>query len=367
VAPAAVPVEPSPPSPPSPPPSSVAFGGFLQPQYRGRQDVNNGFRIARARLSGVAQTRAGNLELSTSFEAEMRPQFTLQDAYATVARTFRVGDGALPGRLALDGGQMRVPVSRQNMLSDSRLSFAEKAQLATIAPDRDVGLRLTAAPPVLPIKVFAGVFNGEGKNQVENLNAKYLYTARVEVSPWGRDNALAESAFAGNQLTLGLSYGHNNLSSIPSGRELVTYLGADVFGAYKGLSASFEYLQAKHAYEATGPGAALPASYKARGWVAQAAYLLPVRLAPLEQARLELGARVEQIDRNDAVQIMAAGDPEQKLRIFTGVVSYYLRMHSLKVQLAASHVQELEDRTATGASATYDNDQLLVQVTYRLE
>ena len=49
------------------------------------------------------------------------------------------------------------------------------------------------------------------------------------------------------------------------------------------------------------------------------------------------------------------------------MISYYLRMHSLKAQLAASHFTEIEDRTAVGTDAAYKNDQLLLQVTYRLE
>jgi hypothetical protein len=39
----------------------------------------------------------------------------------------------------------------------------------------------------------------------------------------------------------------------------------------------------------------------------------------------------------------------------------------MKVQLAANHYQQIEDKTVTGAKATYDHDQLLLQVTYRVE
>ena len=121
----------------------MTIGGYFQPQYRLRQDSpaqfdQDGFRFARARLIGVGQTRAGNLELSATFEAELQPTFALADGYVSVARALPHG-----GRLSLDAGQMRVPVSRQNLLSDSRLSFVDKAQLASIAPDRDLGTRLT--------------------------------------------------------------------------------------------------------------------------------------------------------------------------------------------------------------------------------
>jgi hypothetical protein len=354
-------------------PSSVTVGGYLQPQYRLRQDSpaqfdQDGFKFARARLLASGQTRAGNLELSATIEAEMQPTFAMLDAYGTVSRTFVPSgpDKALPGKLSLDAGQMRVPISRQNMLSDSRLSFVDKAQVATIAPDRDLGVRLTAAAPKVPIKVIVGMFNGDGKNQVENINEAYLFAARLEISPFGRDAQLAESAFAGKLLTLGLSYGHNNLTSMASGHELVSYYGADLAGAWKGLSGAFEYLLVTHTFEASDPSMQA-AAYHANGWVAQLAYLLPTKLPPLRQARIEVAARVEEIDRNDTIPISMLGDPNQSVRELTGVVSYYLRMHSLKAQLAASHFTEIEDRTAVGGNASYKNDQLLLQVTYRLE
>ncbi|MBS1119758.1 MAG: Phosphate-selective porin, partial [Deltaproteobacteria bacterium] len=190
---------------PSTEPSTVQLGGFLQALYRARQDDanaaadTNGFKLARVRLTGLAQTRAGNLELSAFVEAELQPSFELEDAYATVVRR-------LPhGKLSVDGGQMRVPISRQNLLSDSRLAFVDKAQLATIAPDRDLGVRaalqLKPARSVPEVRVIAGAFNGEGKNQVENINQDYLYAGRLEITPFGHEEQYAESSFAGRFLT----------------------------------------------------------------------------------------------------------------------------------------------------------------------
>ncbi len=372
--------------PPSPPsegekltlasyePSSVSVGGYLQPQFRWRQNSavqgdQNGFKFARARLILLAQTHAGNLDLSASVETELQPQFAMLDAYGSVARTFGEsghGTTALRGKVQLDVGQMRTPISRQQMLSDSRLSFVDKAQIATIAPDRDLGAKLTIAPPKTPARLLVGVFNGEGRNQVENINESYLYAARLEISPAGRDNAIAESVFNGTQLTLGLSYGHNKLSSTATATEKLTYLGADIFGVYKGLSAAFEYLVVKHAFEGGDPSMQL-ADYKANGWAAQVAYLFPVRLPPYRQARLELGARIEEIDRNDVIPISQPGDPNQSVRELTGVLTYYLRMHNLKAQLVFNRFDEIEDRTVVGADAKYKNDQVIAQVTYRME
>ncbi len=365
VAPAPAPVAPPEVAPVEPP--SVTIGGYIQPQFRLRQDSpaqfdQDGFRFARARLILGGQTHAGNFKLSASVEAELQPTFALADAYITVAR--KLPDAGL---FSLDLGQMRVPISRQNLLSDSRLSFVDKAQLATIAPDRDLGARLTFAVPDAPwLRVIGGAFNGDGKNQVENINQRYLYAGRLEISPVGPGTPLAESGFGGAFLTAAISAGHNKLNQ-GANREQITYLGADLACSWRGLSGAIEYLEVRHAFDGRGDPSMLPPAFHANGWAAQLTYLLPVELPPLRQSRLELGFRVEEIDRNDTIPISQPGDPAQSVREFTGVVSYYLHAHSLKAQLAVSHFKELEDRTVLGGDATYRNDQALLQVTYRLE
>jgi hypothetical protein len=286
----------------------------------------------------------------------------MQDAFASISRK-------LPdkGRITLDGGQMRVPISRQNMLSDSRLSFIDKGAVATIAPGRDLGGRLSVVVPKVPmIKVWGGAFNGEGINQVENINQRYLWVGRVEVTPWGKEKGLAESTFGGDFITLAGSFGSNILDS-GDRTEHIKYYGFDIAGSWKGISGTFEYLLADHDYRKSGDQSTLPPDFKANGWVAQLAYMLPMGLPPHRQARFEIGARVEEIDRNDAVPIAKPGDPEQSLRIMTGVLSYYLRGHSLKAQLAVSHLTEIEDEDVLMRDAAIDNDQVLLQVTYRLE
>ncbi|MCW5809231.1 MAG: hypothetical protein KIT31_43155, partial [Deltaproteobacteria bacterium] len=347
-------------------PSSIALGGFLQPQFRLRQDSpvqgdTPGFRFARARLTALAQTRSGNLDVSAYIEGELQPNFVLFDAFATLGRRLPAG-----GRIEVDVGQMRVPISRQQMLSDKKVAFVDKAQITSIAPDRDIGARVNLAIPKLEyVRVMGGIYNGEQKNQVENINDKFLYAARVEVSPIGRDRPLSESVFDGKFLTVSASYGHNVLAS-GANDEKLRYYGFDVSGAYRGLSGSFEFLEVFHDFSGGNP-AFLPPSYKSNGFNAQLNYMLPVRLPPYRQARLELGARVEEIDRNDTVPIAQPGDPNQSVREITGVATFYLRGHALKAQLAASHFQEIETRTAVGQDATYANDQLLLQLTYVME
>ncbi|HTR51462.1 MAG TPA: hypothetical protein VMJ10_12190 [Kofleriaceae bacterium] len=341
-------------------------GGFLQPQFRENQysptsGYQDGFRFARARFTGVATGRAGNLELSAYYEAELQPTFSLYDAYLTVKRP-------LPNDqyVMVDLGQTRVPIGRQNMLSDTRLSFVDKPQIGypTIAPDRDLGTRVWYKAPRW-VRVYGGVFNGEGRDQPQNINDSYLYAGRVEITPIGREMPFAESYFDGDWLTIGTSIGHNKLDALVTNHQLQLYDGFDISGAWHGLSGSFEYEEVRNTYD--GNTATRPPAYNANGFVAQIAYMLPQRLPPFGESRLELGARVEEYDRNDAIPITMPGDPNQSEREWTACISYYLRKHTLKAQLAANHYQQIENKTVTGANATYGHDQLLLQVTYRVE
>lgn len=341
---------------------------FIQPQFRLRQDApgapndTNGFRFARARIFANASTKVGNLELSAYFEAEMQPQFQMIFAFGTIGR--KVG---ADGRVWLDVGQTRVPISRQNLLSDTMLSFVDKAQIATIAPDHDLGGRLWLQAPGKKVRGVISMFNGEGRNQPQNINESFLYAGRLEVTPIGTD-PMKESAFGGTFVTAAVNAGRNKLTP-GKYHEIVSYLGGDVAGAWHGLSGEFGYLIAHHEDTdiVAGTTAPTPTHYNADGWNAQLAYLLPMALPPYRGARLELGFRVEEIDRNDAVPIQALGDPNQSVREYTAVVSYYLRKHLIKVQVAASHFDEIEDKTASGGNASYANDQVLAQLTFRTE
>lgn len=358
-----------------PAPWSFELGGFVQPQLRLRENSpapfdQDGFRFARARLTGTGKTRIGPLEVRLDMEVgvggstpdELIPAFTIFDAFGTVAADLPAG-----GRLAVELGQFRVPISRQGQLSDTRLAFVDKALLSMLIHDRDLGGRFVLDVPALPrVRIAGGVFNGEGKNQVENINEAFLYTARVEVTPLGRPVPLAESAFAGPYLTIAGSYAHNELRN-GDRNDLVTHYGVDVAGAWNGISGSFEYLLRDTKYEARGTSTVLPMPFRGNGWAAQLSYLLPFALAPARAGRVEVGARVEELDRNDTIPIVQAGEPDQSVRAYTAVLSYYLREHSLKAQLAVTRFDEIEDRTVTGLDATYANDQLMLQLTYRPE
>jgi len=335
-------------------------GGYLQPQFRARQDDavapadEDGFRVRRAHLTAHAASGYGHVVFSTELEAELTPAFQLLDAFVTATACF-----AHDGRWRLDLGQVRAPVSRQTLLSDSKLAFVDKPELAGLAPDRQIGALATVDVPYAPgVQIAGGIFNGEGRNLGGNVDQRFLYASRVSFAVLGRDVPLAESNLAGDYLEVAGSAARQSRDS-GDGLETETTLGADLAFGYAGLSGTVEYLQVRHALR----DASRPA-YRANGIVAALSYLVPVdRL----RKHLEIGARWDEIDRNDTVPIVRRGDPNQSLRTFTGAINWYQQDHSLKLQLAASHVIEVEDLDSGGNDATYANDTLLVQATLRIE
>ncbi|MEZ4400214.1 MAG: porin [Kofleriaceae bacterium] len=334
-------------------------GGYLQPQLRLRQDDpvaafdEDGFRLRRARLTADAVRTLGRVQVTAELEVELTPDTRLLDGSVAVAGCLLDGGG-----WRLEAGQFRVPVSRQSMMSDSRLALVDKAELASLAPDRQIGVMGTVILPHVPaVRLSTGVWNGEGINQGGNVDQRFLYAGRLEVRALGRAEPLAGSALGGRYLWAGLSGASQRQDSGGAVERQVTVGGELAFGL-AGASGTVEYLQVKHTFT----GSTQPA-YRANGVTAELAYLIPGVPGP---GRYEVAARFEEIDRNDTVPIVRIGDPNQSLRYYTGGLSWYVDGHDLKLQATGSHIVEVEDRDAQGRDARYANDTLLVQVTARI-
>ena len=336
-------------------------GGYLQPQFRLRANDpvapfdEDGFRVRRARVEVGDRIRFGRLALEARLEVDVGAQVELQDGYVRAGSCLTGG-----GAWHVDLGQLKAPVSRQALLSDARLAFVEKPELASLAPERQLGVAATVTVPRAPwLAVTAGVFDGEGKNQGGNVDQRFLWAGRVEVRPLGRDVALAESSLGGDYLVIGASAAQNRGASGADIERTRTF-GADVAFGWNGLSGAAEYLEVRHVREL----GSYPA-YRANGVVAQLSYLVPL---PGRWARhLELGVRFDEIDRNDEIPIERPGDPDQSLRSYHVAATWYQRGHDLKLQIDAAHIVEVEDKTRNRTPAVFDNDTILVQATYRLE
>ena len=337
-------------------PTDVDVGFYVQPQLKSVQNSGvandeDGFGVRRFRLMFSAQRPLACWKLALRSEIEVFPNFTAQDGYLQLSgpTTF--------GALSFNLGQFKAPFSRQTLVSDSRLQMVEKAQITTITPDRQIGFSATASLPFSEVSL--GIFNGEGKNVVDNQDEYFEYVGRVTLRAFPGVTKLMESAFHGTQLEVSGSIAHNRRFK-ETGDQIVDSYGVDGFAAWEGASLAAEYVLVRTDFEA---GAVSSQPFDANGFYVQAGYLLPLPGALWR--RFELAARLEEIDRNDTVAIQQPGNPEQSQRYYSLGASYYHWQHDLKVQLEASHIVEIEDLTAGGKDATYDNDTVLLQVTYR--
>src|SRR5262249_13122736 len=191
--------------------------------------------VRRARLIAKGRGSTNGIDVGVDVEAELTPVFQLQDADVFARHKLDAG-----GEISLTAGQFKAPFSRQTLLSDSVLAFVEKPEMASLAPERQIGAQVGLRAPGAPwLQVAGGVFSGEGKNQPQNIDEHSLWVGRVEARPLGRDVPLVESAMDGDFLTVGLSVAHNTLVS-GDGIEKDLYVGADVAGAWHGLSGTVE-------------------------------------------------------------------------------------------------------------------------------
>ncbi|HVV82135.1 MAG TPA: porin [Kofleriaceae bacterium] len=339
----------------------LTIAGYVQPQLRFRQDDpvasgdEDGFRIRRGRVELVDRERWARLELMARVELEVAGTPELMDGYVSAGSCLRGR-----GHWELDAGQLKVPFSREEILSDARLSFVEKPDLASLAPDRQMGAAGALTVPYLPwVNLSGGVFDGEGRNQSSNVDQRFLWAGRAEVRPLGRKVALAESDLGGDYVVVGGSLAQNRVQT-GNDVERVRYFGGDVAFGWHGLSGEAEYLEVHHHRRNGGQP-----DFHGNGVNVQLAYLLPL---PGRWAHhLELGARMDEIDRNDTIPIERPGDDNQSLRSYHLAATWYQHGHDLKLQVDAAHIVEVEAITRNRVDATYDNDTVLIQATYRLE
>jgi Phosphate-selective porin O and P len=343
----------------------LSIGGLAQPQLRWEQQDptvtetnprNSGFSLPRARIFAAGGIRGYSIYWEARIEADMVPSFQLLDAWLS-------GSADLPGRghWRLTAGQQFAPFSRQTILPAHTLQMVNFAQLTTLTPGRQLGFSGILQMPYLPwLELAAGVFNGKGINIVENLDSNFMYVGRVAFRPIGDRAPLLESALGPDAVWVAadVSYAKKKQGDFD---EFDLLLGADAFWSWKGISAYAEYFWGHITYSAGAPKQA----YHEQGFNAQAGYLLPIpgRLF----RRFEVAFRFEAVAPNQTVPITGAGDPTQARASYVAGLSYYHRGHNLKLQLNYSHNQELDTVDVAGRKATYDNDSVVLQLTYRLD
>jgi hypothetical protein len=345
--------------------NGFAAGGIAQPLVRWEQEdpnakitnpQNSGFVLRHARGYATGFYQGSTILWDARIEVEMVPGFQLLDAYGAASMKLAGGGG---WRITL--GQHFAPFSRQTILSVGDLQMVEPAQLTALTPGRQLGISGQLIVPYAPwLQLTFGVFNGKGINVIENIDNNFMYVGRLALRPLAPRAPLLESALGPDAVWVAADISYNK-QSLGDFNQYQLLVGADGFASRWGASIYAEYLWGNTTYSKNAPKKA----FHLQGLNVQAGYLLPI--PGFLYRRIEITARYEAVAPNQTVPIVGPGDPTQARAVWAVGLSYYHRAHNLKIQANYYHRQELDDKTPDGKNAAYDNDAVLVQLTYRVE
>lgn len=275
--------------------------------------------------------------------------------------------------LTLVVGQMKVPFSRQRVISSGNLEMVDRSlSNEEFQLDRDVGVQLLSRN-LAGLDLFTyslGLFMGEGRNVFDTANAGFLWVARVEALPFGPFDDYSEADLARSRrpgLSLGVAYAFHDdaigLRSVHGARPRdggttdYHHLTADLLFKHRG----FSVFSAFHLRDGVrNPGdlrdeaGALFDADQPRGGIGallQLGYLLPwVNLQPTfrwSAARNVFPGRSSQPNRDE----------------LGGGLSYYIGpSHSFKVQADYFRTWEGAPQTPLSTLAAQGNDRVRLQI-----
>jgi len=303
--------------------------------------------IRRARLifQGIAAGPSLTYYVQLSFanldnEADLR--LPLRDAYITWA-----GNRDVNVRV----GQMKVPFSRQRVVSSSALQMVDRSIVVSeLNLDRDVGIQVFSRDlfGVGKLGYAVGLFGGEGRNRLGRTPG-FLYTARLEAWPLGPFDDLVEGDLRRSEhprLAVGASVGYNQNTNRPrstigtpyvAGDFDYTHAAADVVLKWRGWSVTSEIIYRR----ADSPTRALATTMAASSIVARPGWGTYLQSGFMVSPRVEVTGRYSLLQPllDNADLSFVSG------REFSAGLSYYVQGHDLKIQ---GDISDVENRMAGG-------------------
>jgi phosphate-selective porin OprO/OprP len=303
--------------------ASAVFRDEIDAFSAGEEPVDLLFQVRRARLLFI-----GNLpqhDLLLYLQLGLGPS-DIDGENPIPLRDWVVAYNRWPS-LSFRFGQMKVPYSRERLMSSSALEFTDRTVVnAAMNLDRDVGAQVYSND-VLGLggrlAYQAGVYNGEGRNEV-NLGTGLLYAARASLQPFGEfPDTLSQADLvrsAEPRLSLGLAAAANRASLKENGTfgDALTvphdtdHGAADVLFKWRGLSVHAETLARSERAVVDGE----PTTPELWGWMTQVGYVTPWFS--------EVAVRFAEVRPLRAPDDTLYGGP-------TVTVGHYFREHDLKL------------------------------------
>jgi phosphate-selective porin OprO/OprP len=270
-------------------------------------------------------------------------------------------------------GQMKVPFSRQRVVSSGNLNMVDRSLInEEFQLDRDLGIQLLSKD--IGGKGWfaynAGVFMGEGRNQWEPRDFGMLYVARFEITPMGKFEDYSEGDVERTEtpkLSLGVAYAFNDDARGVHGTWDVRFadqgtadfhnVGADAMFKWMGLSfqTAFHWRrvvdrESGGALDEMGMPVPLELGQSGLGWFGQLGYLVP-------KIDLEVVARYALV-RNVFGDASALGFRDEA----GGGINYYFAGHNLKLQLDYFRMWGLEEGPAYDDALQRGTDRIRLQL-----
>lgn len=320
----------------------VQLQAFVESAVSDADPARADFMVRRARLAFRGHFLTADLEYYFQLglaPRDMEPDLLIPIRDASIAWT-GLRD------LSLRAGVMKVPFSRERVISSSALQLVDRSIVnAELALDRDNGLQLYSND-LFGLGGYLGyqlgIFGGDGRLRV-NEDLGLLYVARVQVQPLGRfDDSYVESDLTREhrpRLSIGAGFAYNEDTNrrrrtttdfYDLARFSYFHAEADLIFKYAGFSLQGELLvrQVDGAPTATNLDAqgmqVVETSGSALGWFAQAGYLF-------DFAPIEIAARFADIYPLGPSAVSAS-------REVTVGLSWYPMGHDLKLQLDGSYL-----------------------------
>jgi hypothetical protein len=331
---------------------TILLGGYFQPGFTFVRDTpfnvrnRDGFVFQNARLTGE-----GHLPITSWLNAGFLFNFDVGTGVFLVRDVF--GSLYLKDKtLALDLGQMKVPFTLAEMVSQAKVQFAVHTPVRTrtnllrgaaLSQGRDRGVRLRLGKEVGGVWLHAegGIFNGEGENALENQDSKFLYAGRIEIGPLGRvpldEPDLENSAFqivVGGSLSYTPSLATNSQGIGDAGAKDTRY-AVDARLRFRGLSMRGEFIQSKQ------NGQNAEQNISRYGMYVQGGYVLPlpfkVQFEPvIRWAQYDNSNKSDGISRvvgTGGTQIVYDLSDNSEIRMIDVGFNTYLMKHRLKLQV----------------------------------
>lgn len=258
--------------------------GFAHFDYRGYQSGNhppNTFLVRRARIALEGK-------LARYFDFKIEGDFAdtastlLRDFYLNIHRT---------NELQFRFGQFKEPFSQEELRPDIYQDFVERSLVNNLAPSRSPGLMASGVLGKGLFEYQVGAFNGKGLLAANN-NGTPETALRLRFAPWknGASSLLKGLAFGG-AFAQGRSLGGASVRGVTESRSFNYFLPDAVNGKIIRANGEFtwvygpaalraEYDQTNQDRDNLGPGGSNLPGVVAKGYMAQATYLLTGETKP---------------------------------------------------------------------------------------